>query len=1172
MAFKGDLESVPLGDLLQTLHQNGKEGTLVLDCPDCKKSIYCNQDGITLPDPEISKPRRFGDIVVSAGLADRATIEEVAEGLQAGQRLGQALVDGGYIDQALVERILALQIEEEIYGLFELTEGEFEFFDEEEKEGDEESEGKAKSDLPLFRVEGVALEAARRQDEWNHIRKLVGDLYMVFIQVPGPLVDDDPQTAAVMERVNGKRTIRNIADSLFISPFEAAKTLAQLAQDQRIRPASKQELLNLAQDLIDEDEIESAGIILKKLRPDLENLVLDERDVSVLANLFYKAGDILTATNILLEKVREVDDSNTTEDSLPWLEQAQRIAPEDTRILNELARICARSGDEKGRQQHLASLVHIHIKAGRFDQALETCNEIMESDPTNDFVIENLPTILVNTKGKKEAVTFLEEIVQKLGKKAEPKRLTEIYHQILKIDPSRKDINDKLRKTKRSTSSKKNIVYIVAFVAILAGGSFSWYLNVGGQETDMDRVGHAALLFSRGDVRGARNYLMEAMATITDKLALTEAETLLTTIEARLGQGTQIQAEIEKKEYFDQLKSVKENLEAGQFAKALKGYKELAESFDALKFGRTTKQETARAVEAVKHDIARLQNRMDEFTPPVRDEDIAGVLEEFRPDFNPEKGEILHALLDVLNELSSDDLFKATINTEFISRMESVVSKTDAMIAEILDLEKRQQRLDNLTDLSHLFDEAKKNEEEGRLDEALRLYTRLANEYGEGHLAEMLHRKRTELEGFFNALKEVEELMEGGEVQKAYQVATGLLDDHPDPAHIAFVKVPVLLTSIPEGASIQSKGRSMGNTPRVVYLQRDQVLNILLEYEGYEREFFVIETTGGAVQTLSLNRLVDFTVKLGGVVEAQPLLEPEGLIVASRSGIIFRIDPESGDIMKKFNTGSLSGIPASVLVAYESIYFNTMEGKIWALTADGLKLKAKTELSAGTRCSPLLAPGGIITACLDGTVTCHDPALKNNLWTYKGGGRILTDPVQVDGRLYIPFTSGNLVCLDMREGKELWRRRAGAESVSGMTHGDGLVVLGSKNGWVKGVDIASGDERWRIELDSYVNRPPVMWEGTVFVVANKDLVLINAAEGKQISKYSMKETITCTPAVTDGNICFGTEGGNLHFRKIGESQDLWVHHATDTVLSTPLITKDRIFVSNAKGLFSSVKR
>lgn len=1172
MAFKGDLESVPLGDLLQTLHQNGKEGTLVLDCPDCKKSVYCNQNGITLPDPEIAKPRRFGDIVVSAGLVDRATIEEVAESLQPGQRLGQALMDGGYIDQGLVDRILTIQIEEEIYGLFDLTEGEFEFFEDEEKEGDEESEGKPKSDLPLFRVEGVALEAARRQDEWNHIRKLVGDLHMVFVQVPGPLADDDPQTAAIMERVNGKRTIRNIADSLFISPFEAAKTLSQLAQDQRIRPASKQELLNLAQDLIDEDEIESAGIILKKLRPDLESLVLDERDVSVLANLFYKAGDILTATNILLEKVREVDDSSTTEDSLPWLEQAQRIAPEDTRILNELARICARSGDEKGRQQHLASLVHIHMKAGRFDQALETCNEIMDSDPTNDFVIDNLPDILLNTKGKKEAVTFLEEIVQKLGKKADPKRLAEIYRQILKIDPSRKDINDKLRKAKKSTSGRKKVVYIIAFVVILAGGGLSWYMNMGGQETDMDRVGHAALLFSRGDVRGARAFLMEAMATIKDETALKEAETLLTTIEARLNQGTQIQAEIEKKEYFDQLKSVKENLDAGRFAEALRGYKELSESFDALKFGRTTQQEIARALETLKHEIARLQNRMEEFTTPDRDEEVAGVLEEFRLDFNPEKGEILHALLDVMKELSSDDLFKATVTPEFIAQIEGAVSKADAIIAKVQDLEKRQQRLDNLADLSHLFDEAKKNEEEGRLDEALRLYTRLANEYGEGHLAEMLYKKQNELQGFFNALEEVEELMEGGEVQKAHQLATGLLNDHPDPAHTAFIKVPVLLTSIPDGASIRSKGRSMGKTPRTVYLQRDQALNISLEYEGYEREFFVIETTGGANQTLFLNRLVDFTVKLGGVVEAQPLLEPEGLIVASRSGIIFRIDPETGDIMKKFNTGSLSGIPASVLVAHESIYFNTMEGELWTLTADGLELKAKTELSAGTRCSPLLGPGGIITACLDGTVTCHDPALKRNLWTYKGRGRILTDPVQVNGRLYIAFTSGNLVCLGMKGGNELWQRPVGAESVSGMTQGDGLIVLGSKNGWVKGVDITSGDERWRIELDSYVNRPPVMWEGTVFVVANKDLVLINAAEGEQISKCSMKETITCTPAVMNGNICFGTEGGNLHFRKIGENQDLWIHHATDAVLSTPLITKDRIFVSDAKGLFSSVRR
>ncbi|MBU0755106.1 MAG: DUF4388 domain-containing protein, partial [Planctomycetes bacterium] len=331
MALKGDLTSVPLGDVIQTLFQNEKDGTLKLRGDDFEKSIYCCPKGITLLEPEILNRRRFGDIVVAAKVCTRLELEKALRGNAEDLPVGQVLVNAGIMDQEMVDLILKIQVEEEIFDLFNLSNGEFEFF---ENEGN--SSVKANG-LPLFQVNGMVFEAARRMDEWALIHEYSGDLDSVFVRIEGKEPPDGHDAKKIFKCIDGRSTLQNISDQLIASPFEVAKTVASLARDGLVRLADKHELLALAQDLIDGDEIAAAGTILKKLRPNLNNVILGEEDVSSLANLFYKVGDILTATNLLLNRVKESKKASLHSDSLTFLKQAHRIAPQDIRILKELA-------------------------------------------------------------------------------------------------------------------------------------------------------------------------------------------------------------------------------------------------------------------------------------------------------------------------------------------------------------------------------------------------------------------------------------------------------------------------------------------------------------------------------------------------------------------------------------------------------------------------------------------------------------------------------------------------------------------------------------------------------------------------------------------------------------------------------------------------------------------
>lgn len=1167
MSFKGDLHSVPLGDVLQTLFQNEKKGRLELDCPEFKKSIYCSPQGITLLEPEILKRRRFGDIVVTAGLAERTRIEECLKGLNGEKPIGQVLLENNIIDEETIERIMRIQVEEELFGLFDISRGAFEFF---EEESDLPTIQKHK--LPLFQLEGVVFEAARRMDEWSYIRKYIPDLDTIFILIHGTEISGTEIEVGILGQVDGRQSVRDISDCLLASPFDVAKLMATLVEQKKIRISDKLEQLNLAQDLIDEGEISRAGTILKKLRPNLKQIILGEFDVRSLADLFYKVGDILTATNILLTKVRQEQEGDDETSHLPFLEQAHRIAPKDTRILNELAKLSANLGDTENMVQYLTALAKIHISENKHELSIKVCEQILEVDRRNKFVIENMPDCLVNANNKDSAIEFLENMVAQLGKKAEPELIASIYRKIIKIDPARKDINEKLAKTLRKVRNKnRKYIHLAAMILILTGGVASWFINTGEKMTDMDRVAYASMKFAQNDIPGARSALLSIMDSLEEPDAVDQARLLLANIDKRMNQGEVMSVELEKTKYFDALKESQAWIEQGTYDKALASLQELSQSFDDIEYEKTTREEAARIVAKIRKEMPRLRGHFNDFANPALEEEIQPVYDEYYPLASPEKVASLKSLSSLLRDNAETELFNELITEEIIEEVDKTAAQAEELLADLQEMEERLTRLQSLDDLSELYNQAIAAEEEGRLDNAYELFKQLANQYGEGTLSQDFMSKKADLEYFFTSIDKVRDLTDSDQVAEAYDLAVELLNKYDDEAHASFIEVPVQVMAVPHDVRIKSQGLDLGTAPTVLRLQGRESMNLNVEREGYERTSFVVDWNGGAERSLFLNRLTQFRIKVGGVVEAEPIVKEGDLVLASRSGDIFRIDSETGDILKKHDTKSLSGVATPVVHAHDGLYFTTVEGELWMLSST-LKVQDRVELSAGTRCPPFVVEKGIVTLCLDGTVECRTPDLKEVLWSHAGESKILTWPVIVDDTMYCAFSDGRVVGLNITDGLPSWQYDSESESLCGIALTDEMLVMTSKDGWVKGVDLQAAEERWTTEVHSFIRHAPVCHDEGVLVAANRKLICIDQASGEIVSSTELNSEITTQPKVDDGFLCVGTKEGNIHYRRIASEVDTWVYQASGAITSPPLMTSKIVYVADKKGGLSAITR
>ena len=154
-----------LTDLLQFLAAARKSGTLKFDQGKITKQVYFKNG--TIVGSKSNDPREYlGQVLLHYGKVDEIQLK-VAREMQrtTGAKLGEVLVEQGFLTEEDVLQILKTRTLDAIYDLFVWTDGDFEFYDDEP----------APDDLLLIEVEptNVVMEGIYRIDEFARYRTLV---------------------------------------------------------------------------------------------------------------------------------------------------------------------------------------------------------------------------------------------------------------------------------------------------------------------------------------------------------------------------------------------------------------------------------------------------------------------------------------------------------------------------------------------------------------------------------------------------------------------------------------------------------------------------------------------------------------------------------------------------------------------------------------------------------------------------------------------------------------------------------------------------------------------------------------------------------------------------------------------------------------------------------------
>ena len=224
MPLKGGLKDFSLPDLFQLIHFGRKNGTLVITNGEAKGYV-CFRNGNVFFATHNWKRAPLGQRLTQAGMVTQDQVDEALDlqkTTRKDQRLGNILVELGYLSRESLEVFVEEQISDAVFNLLRWSEGEFDF---------DPDEIFPEEDIGLsMSTEDLIMEGSRRMDEWFQIEKKVPSLNAVFKTVEAPRKDANELNLTSEERlilyhVDGESTVRDIIEKSGQSAIMTCKAL-----------------------------------------------------------------------------------------------------------------------------------------------------------------------------------------------------------------------------------------------------------------------------------------------------------------------------------------------------------------------------------------------------------------------------------------------------------------------------------------------------------------------------------------------------------------------------------------------------------------------------------------------------------------------------------------------------------------------------------------------------------------------------------------------------------------------------------------------------------------------------------------------------------------------------------------------------------------------------------
>lgn len=371
-------------------------------------------------------------------------------------------------------------------------------------------------------------------------------------------------------------------------------------------------------------------------------------------------------------------------------------------------------------------------------------------------------------------------------------------------------------------------------------------------------------------------------------------------------------------------------------------------------------------------------------------------------------------------------------------------------------------------------------------------------------------------------------------------------------------------TSVPKKAQpghhrITAKALDTGTEAKSSFLVRTDWLQFGLKHRGGRHNSY--ENALNADNAGRLTLLFRFAV---GFNSASSPSVAEGIVyVAGGDGNAYAVREETGDLLWSYPAGGTS----SPAISEDTVYFSTQGAcSLLALERETGTLQWCYP-GQSVPSSPTFAYGRVYFGSFDDNVYALDAKTGDQLWQFPTGNVITSTPAVFNGVVYVGSWDGSLYALNADTGSLLWTYNTGTNAFSPVV-ANNTVFVSSYSGFYA-LDARTGALRWTYVAGGPPFSSPAVANGVVYVGTQGGGVrALDVITGKLVWNQ-VPPVNPSSPSVANGVVYVGAADNSVYAFNVDRGFQVWTYQTGGVVASSLTIVDGTVyFVSEDGNLYA----
>ncbi len=445
MGLAGELTTIGLAEVFQNLSFNHLTGTLTLQEVDRKARICFEEGKVRAIDTKF-------DYVDIARRMELAPDEELAKAENGKRRrtLKAFLAATGHLDEAAFDSIITSCVQEELLPLFGWRAASFSF-----EEGPIKSRvfGKEQLDCNIaLDPMAVAMEAARRHDEWDTLENYVPTDKEVLLLLGKPEEELSPKVWKTLEMLDGTRPVVEVVKKSPLGRYDVLKTIATYVEAGWLVTATPEALREMASQATTSSRI---NLAVQQLESALQIDATDLETYRVLTKLYERAGRKNEAAETQLRMADLQVKRGDVEGALESFERARVLAPQNLDILERIFRLHESRGEQPLAMRAGRRLAEALIGQELFEDAIPLYERLLASNERNVGLREALGRCLEKQGDPGRAATEFRLLADRAMDRREFEGALTYYRKVVTLDPDCEHSRERIDEIKSGAAKSR---------------------------------------------------------------------------------------------------------------------------------------------------------------------------------------------------------------------------------------------------------------------------------------------------------------------------------------------------------------------------------------------------------------------------------------------------------------------------------------------------------------------------------------------------------------------------------------------------------------------------------------------------------------------------------------------------------------------------------------------